>query len=82
MYHLVDVQSRQLLYILVGPRNRIDFDLGRHLDLVHFEECFHVKISLSDVLHVVLYKLWRHHLGRLLRMAGLRILIEGAMSGC
>lgn len=57
MYHLIDIQGRQLLYLLVGPRNRINFNLSCYLNLVHFEECFNVKISLSNKLYIVLHKL-------------------------
>ena len=57
MYHLINIQGCQLLYLLVGPGNRIDFDLRRYLNLVHFEECFDVKISLSDKLYILFHKL-------------------------
>lgn len=50
MDHLINIQGCQLLYLLVGPRNRINLDLRRYLNLVHFEQCFDVKISLSDKL--------------------------------
>ena len=50
MNHLVDVESRQLLYLLIDASRRIHFDLCCYLMLALFEERFDIKVRHANEL--------------------------------
>lgn len=53
MYHLVDIQRRKLLNLLVHPTNWILLDCGRDIWFAFFEQLFNINVLLSNELRFV-----------------------------